>query len=217
MSRALQALGIQPFSLDGLRVTDRETRDVALMVLGGMLNKQLASAINAKGAAAIGLCGSDLQICTARKKVTLHDLGFVGEVDSVQQKWVELFWANGCVPVLASLAPDARGEIYNVNADEMASGIAAACNADFLVFLTDVAGVKDASGCVLSRLTLTEIDELKSSGAVAGGMLPKLESCRKALLQGVRNVRILPATKIEVLKDMQDMPQECGTELVAHA
>ncbi len=217
LSRTLKELGIEPKFVNGLRVTDAKTRDVAVMVLGGLLNKQLAAAIHAAGQAAVGVCGSDLGICTARKKAMEQDLGFVGEIASVDRKWVEFFWSNGAVLVMASLAQDAKGEFYNVNADEMASAIASACAADALIFLTDVPGVKDAAGQVLSRLGLREIEALHSEGTVSGGMVPKLDACKRALLAGVGSVRILEARKVAVLKNMFEAPLECGTELVAHA
>jgi acetylglutamate kinase len=109
------------------------------------------------------------------------------------------------------------GVFYNVNADEMASAIASACGVDALIFLTDVAGVKDATGHVLSRLNLKQIDALHASGAVSGGMLPKLDACKQALLAGVGSVRILKAANVDALTTMFESPLQCGTELVAHA
>ncbi len=217
LSRTLKELGIEPKFVNGLRVTDAKTRDVAVMVLGGLLNKQLAAAINAHGRSAAGMCGSDLRLCIGRKKVSEQDLGYVGEIVAVDRNWIDLFWDNGAVPVLASLAQGLDGDFYNVNADEMASMIASACAADALIFLTDVAGVKDASGQVLSRLDLQEIDRLHATGAVSGGMVPKLDACKQALLAGVGSVRILQATRVNALRNMFDAPLECGTELVAHA
>lgn len=217
LSRTLKQLGIEPKFVDGLRVTDAKTLDVALMVLAGVLNKKLASAIQSGGQSALGVCGSDLQICTARKKPTAQDLGFVGEIVDVNESRIETLWANGAVLVVASLAQGADGQFYNVNADEMASAIASACGVDALIFLTDVAGVKNASGQVMSRLDLAEIASLRASGAVSGGMLPKLDACERALQAGVGSVRILQAGRAESLKTMFDVPLEHGTELVAHA
>jgi acetylglutamate kinase len=217
LSRTLKELAIEPKFVDGLRVTDAKTLDVALMVLGGMLNKKLAAAIGAKGCETIGVCGSDLHLCTAQKKATAQDLGFVGEIVAVNEKWIETFWANGAVPVIASLAQGVDGEFYNVNADEMASAIASTCRVDALIFLTDVTGVKDATGNVLSRLNLQQIDALHASGAVSGGMLPKLDACKRALLAGVGCVRILKAANVDALAKIFEAPLECGTELVSHA
>lgn len=217
LSRTLKELGVEAKFVNGLRMTDARTRDVAVMVLCGLLNKQLAAAINAQGQPAIGVCGSDMQLCIARKKLLAEDLGFVGEIAKVNQRSIELFWAAGAVLVVASLAQGNDGEFYNVNADEMASAIAAACLADALVFLTDVPGVKGQNGEVLSRLGLKEIDALHASGAVSGGMLPKLDACKRALHAGVASVRILQAANVAVLRNMVEVPLECGTELVAHA
>ncbi|ABF43160.1 acetylglutamate kinase [Candidatus Koribacter versatilis Ellin345] len=215
LSRTLKELGIEPKFLNGLRVTDARTRDVALMVLGGLLNKQLAAAIGAVGQPAIGLCGSDLHLCVARKKPLAEDLGFVGEIASVNEEAIAHLWANNAVPVVASLAQGADGEFYNINADEMASALAAACIADTLIFLTDVPGVKDANGDVLNRLGLDRIESLIANGIVSGGMLPKLEACKRALQAGVGSVRILPATKAEALPSLFESPIAFGTELVA--
>lgn len=217
LSRTLKELGIEPQFVNGLRVTDAKTRDVAVMVLGGLLNKQLAAAIGGEGVAALGVCGSDLHLCVARKKPLAQDLGFVGEVADVNEAAIQQLWAQGAVPVVASLARGTDGEFYNVNADEMASGIASACVADALIFLTDVPGVKDANGEVLSRLGLQRIEAMIANGTVSGGMLPKLDACKRALMAGVGSVRILPATQAGLLTSMLEAPLECGTELVAHA
>jgi acetylglutamate kinase len=126
-------------------------------------------------------------------------------------------WKNGAIPVIASIARGDDGEFYNINADEMASAIASACVADSLIFLTDVPGVKNAEGEVVNRLGLNRIEAMIANGTVSGGMLPKLEACKRALLAGVGSVRILAAAKASLLPAMLDTPLECGTELVAHA
>jgi acetylglutamate kinase len=187
------------------------------MVLGGLLNKRLAAAVSVLGPATVGVCGSDLNLCTARKKPLAQDLGFVGEIAAVNDRWIELLWENGAIPVVASIARGGDGEFYNINADEMASAIASACVADTLIFLTDVAGVKNAEGEVVNRLGLNRIEAMIANGTVSGGMLPKLEACKRALLVGVGSVRILAAAKASLLPAMLGTPLECGTELVAHA
>ncbi|HEY3930426.1 MAG TPA: acetylglutamate kinase [Candidatus Koribacter sp.] len=217
LSRTLKQLGIESKFVDGLRVTDAKTRDAALMVLGGLLNKQLAAAIGARGQSAVGICGSDLQLCIARKKRLSQDLGFVGEIVHVNAGTIEALWQQRTIAVVASLAACEHGEFYNVNADEMASAIAAAVPADALIFLTDVAGVKNAQGEVFSRLGVKEIDELKADGTISGGMLPKLDACKRALLGGVGSVRIVQAAQVSELTKLFEAPLECGTELVAHA
>ena len=147
LTRTLKLLGKQSDFINGLRITDAETRDVALMVLAGMVNKKVVAAVVAAGLPAVGFCGGDGMTFRARKKQTQgYDLGFVGEICSVEPRWLEAIWNEGGIPVLSSLALGSDGEYYNVNADQMASACAVACHADTLIFLTDVPGVKDAEG-----------------------------------------------------------------------
>jgi acetylglutamate kinase len=211
LSRTLQQLGMKSEFVDGLRVTDAATRDVALMVLGGLVNKKLVASLHAAGVSALGLCGGDGTMFRARKKtVAGRDLGFVGEITAVDLRWVEAIWKQGGVPVLASVALGEDGEYYNINADEMASACAVACGAETLVFLTDVAGVKDASGGVIPKLRVDEVAGLVANSVVSGGMLPKLRASMHALEKGVGRVRILAASQADVLHLSQE---EIGTEL----
>ena len=190
--------------INGLRVTDAETRDVALMVLAGKVNKGLVAGLGALGVPAMGLSGGDGLIFRARKKRTAPDLGFVGEIVSSDPRWLEAIWQLGGVPVLSSMALGFDGEYYNVNADEMAAACAVACHADALVFLlTDVPGVKDATGEVLRMASsIDQIAAMAKSAVISGGMLPKLSACREALLNGVKRVRILPAEAAGSLPDL---------------
>src|SRR5215475_3002235 len=147
LTRTLKQLGKTSEFVDGLRVTDAETRDVALMVLGGIVNKKLVAAIQSAGMPAVGFCGGDGMSFRARKKFPNgRDLGLVGEICFAEPCWIEALWRQGGIPVLASLALGVDGEYYNVNADEMAASCAVACHANALIFLTDVPGVKDAGG-----------------------------------------------------------------------
>ncbi len=215
LTRALKLLDKKSEFINGLRVTDAETRDIALMVLAGMVNKSLVAALGAAGLPAVGLCGGDGMAFRARKKQTPgHDLGFVGEICSVEPRWMEAIWGEGGIPVLSSVALGADGEYYNINADEMAAACAAACHADTLFFLTDVAGVKDAAGAVIPRLSTKEAGVLVADAVVAGGMLPKLDACRHALQEGVGRVRILPAAHAEVLSQFHLAKVSCGTEVI---
>ncbi len=195
LTRMLERLGKKSEFVDGLRLTDAETRDAALMVLGGLVNKKLVATIQAAGMpSAIGFSGGDGMAFRARKKlVNGRDLGFVGEICFAEPCWIEALWQQGGVPVMASIALGADGEYYNVNADEMAASCAAACHADALIFLTDVPGVKDAEGIVMPWLSTKQAEELAASSIISGGMLPKLDACGRALKQGVARVRILPA------------------------
>jgi acetylglutamate kinase len=214
LSRTLKQLGCETSFVNGLRVTDQQTRDVAMMVLAGQLNKQLVAAIGGAGQPAIGICGGDLRICRAARK-RYPDLGYVGEICSVDAQWIERLWAAGIVPVVSSLALGHDGEYYNVNADAMASACAVACGADALVYLTDVPGVKDADGVVLRWLEVGSIEQMVAEATVSGGMLPKLEACTKALKKGVSRVRILPASEADVLSGFFTHPIASGTEVVA--
>jgi acetylglutamate kinase len=210
----LKALGKQSQFIDGLRVTDAETRDVALMVLAGKVNKQLVAGLGALGVPAMGLSGGDGLIFRARKKRTTPDLGYVGEIAASDPRWLEAIWNLNGVPVLSSMALGFDGEYYNVNADEMAAACAIACRADALVFLTDVPGVKDANGAVLRWLSIDQIAEMATSAVISGGMLPKLSACREALLNGVKRVRILPAEAAASLPDLCSSRVTHGTEVM---
>jgi len=215
LTRTLKLLGKQSEFVDGLRITDAETRDVALMVLAGIVNKSFVAAIVAAGNPAIGLCGGDGMSFRARKKHTEgYDLGFVGEICSVEPRWLEAIWGECGIPVLSSLALGTDGEYYNVNADQMAAAAAAACHADALIFLTDVAGVKNAEGSVIPWLKTKEMAALVAASVISGGMLPKLEACTQALKKGVGRVRILPAAQADILPQFYFTKLECGTEVI---
>ncbi len=214
LTRTLKALGKQSEFIDGLRVTDAETRDVALMVFAGKVNKSLVAALGAQGQPAVGLSGGDGLLFRARKKRTAPDLGYVGEIAASDPRWIESIWQLNGVPVLCSMALGFDGEFYNINADEMASACAVACHADALVFLTDVPGVKGADGEVLRWLSIDQIAEMARSAVISGGMLPKLAACREALLNGVKRVRILPAEAAGSLPDLCSSRVSHGTEVM---
>jgi len=215
LTRMLNQVGKSSEFIDGLRVTDAETRDFAVMVLAGHMNKKLVAALASVGQPAMGLCGGDGMAFRARKKTPNgHDLGYVGEISSADPRWVETIWQQGCVPVISSLALGCDGQYYNVNADQMASACAVACRANALIFLTDVPGVKDADGLVIRWLDLVRADELTQKSVINGGMLPKLEACRNALLRGVNRVRILPAAEVEALPEFYSTRIEFGTEVL---
>ena len=215
LTRMLNQVGKSSEFIDGLRVTDAETRDFAVMVLAGHMNKKLVAALASVGQPAMGLCGGDGMAFRARKKTPNgHDLGYVGEISSADPRWVETIWQQSCVPVISSLALGCDGQYYNVNADQMASACAVACRANALIFLTDVPGVKDADGLVIRWLDLVRADELTQKSVIQGGMLPKLEACRNALLRGVNRVRILPAAEVDALPEFFSTRIESGTEVL---
>src|SRR5207248_1643949 len=214
LTQTLKLLGKESDFVNGLRITDAETRDIALMVLAGIVNKSLVAAIVAAGRAAIGLCGGDGMAFRARKKQTPgYDLGYVGEICSVEPRWLEAIWGQGGIPVLSSVALGSDGEYYNVNADQMAAACAVACHADALIFLTDVPGVKNAAGVVMPWLNTTQISAMVESAEIAGGMLPKLEACGQALRKGVGRVRILPAAQADTLPQFYLTKLDGGTEV----
>ena len=214
LTRTLARLGKKSEFVNGLRVTDAETRDVALMVLAGCVNKKVVAAIQVAGMPAIGFCGGDGMSFRARRKhVGDRDLGFVGEICFVEPCWMKAIWQQGGIPVIASLALGSDGEYYNVNADEMAASCAAACHADALIFLTDVPGVQDAEGSVIPWLSVNEAADLAANSTISGGMLPKLQACRQALQQGVGRVRILPAAEDELLSQFYLTKLSYGTEV----
>jgi len=186
----LARLGIKSEFIGGLRVTDRETRDVALMILGGLLNKQLAAAVSAAGQPAVGVSAGDAGCFLARPLAQPAGLGFVGETTGVNLEFVESLWKNGVVPVAASLGLGPGNEIYNINADQMAAAAAEFLGADRLIYLTDVPGVLDGEN-VVDTLACDQISEMVSSNRVSGGMVLKLEACRRALEGGVSDVRIV--------------------------
>ncbi len=214
LTKTLAAMGKKSEFISGLRVTDAETRDAALMVLAGRVNKSLVAEINSHGQSAMGLAGGDGQVFRARKKKTVPDLGFVGEIAAADPKWLEAIWKMDAVPVISSIALGFDGEYYNINADEMAAACAIATKADALVFLTDVPGVKGADGQVMRWLSLKQIPELEKQAVISGGMLPKLNACRDALTHGVKRVRILPAEAAHLLPDLISTRVNDGTEVM---
>jgi acetylglutamate kinase len=192
----LKRLGIESKFVAGLRVTDRETRDVAVMVFAGLLNKQLAAAISAAGQPAVGISAADAQCFRAEPLV--HDdvegsLGYVGYLTAANTKLLNTFWHEGIVPVAACLGIGADGELYNINADHMAAACAEYLQADQLIYLTDVEGVLDGDK-ILSGVASDEIGNLVQKKTVSGGMVLKLEAAKRALEGGVSGVHIVGGT-----------------------
>lgn len=213
----LQERGIASHFVQGLRVTDAATRDAALMVLGGFLNKKLVVELQRFGGRALGVCG-DAGLVTARKSAPEAqggvDLGYVGDVESVDGELLSRLQGLGLVVVMASLAPGRDGQFYNINADVLAASCAAALRAERLIFLTDVDGVLDAAGRPLASLSRSQVDELIAQGTVAGGMLPKLRSCLMALQGGVGRVRIVPGyAEASLLAAVEPNLSSIGTEI----
>jgi len=189
----LDKLGIEPQFKDGLRVTDAPTMDVVEMVLVGRVNKELVSLINRAGGLAVGLCGKDGNLITARPEGR-EGIGFVGEVSSVDTKLVDSLVKSGYIPVVSSVSADETGQAYNINADTVAGEIAAALGAEKLILLTDTPGILEDyhdPSTLLAKLDIQQARELMASGVVAGGMIPKVNCCVRSLAQGVRAAHII--------------------------
>jgi acetylglutamate kinase len=197
----LERMGIESKFVSGLRVTDRETRDVAVMVFAGLLNKTLAAAISAEGQPAVGISAADAQCFRAEPLVhneVAGSLGFVGYLTGLNAPFITSLWREDVVPVAPCLGLGSDNELYNINADHMAAACAEFLNADQLIYLTDVAGVLDGER-VLSTINCGEIEQLVQSRVVSGGMVLKLEAAKRALEGGVREVRIVGGTSPEAL------------------
>jgi len=189
----LKRMGIESKFVAGLRVTDRETRDVAVMVFAGLLNKRLAAAISAEGQPAMGISAADAK-CFLAEPMVRNDqagsLGFVGYLTGLNVSFLESLWREGLLPVAACLGLGTDNELYNINADHMAAACAEYLSADQLIYLTDVAGVL-AGDKVLAAIACEEVERLVQSRVVSGGMVLKLEAAKRALEGGVRQVRIV--------------------------
>ena len=189
----LNKIGIEPQFKDGLRVTDAATMDVVEMVLVGRVNKEIVAKINQAGGKAVGLCGKDGNLITARQQGQ-DDIGFVGEVSSVNTEILGTLVESGYIPVVSSVAADETGQAYNINADTVAGEIAAALGAEKLILLTDTRGIlenyKDPS-TLIAKVDISEARSLISKGIVAGGMIPKVSCCVRSLAQGVRAAHII--------------------------
>ena len=189
INEKLAALGIESQFVNGKRVTDAATVEVVEMVLSGLVGKRIVQAINRQGGKAVGLSGKDanLMIC----KQTNPDLGFVGTPSEMDPSILRDLFEKGTIPVIAPLGAGREGETFNVNGDTAAGAIAAALKADRLLLLTDVEGVKNKEGQVLTELTSQSIRDMIADGTIAGGMIPKTETALLAIEGGVRGVVIL--------------------------
>jgi acetylglutamate kinase len=201
----LKRLGIESKFVSGLRVTDRETRDAAIMVFAGLLNKRLAAAISAAGQPAIGISAADAA-CFSASPLVHNDvegsLGFVGYLTGVKVQFVESLWREKLLPVAACLGLGPDGEQYNINADHMAAACAEFISADHLIYLTDVAGVLHSEK-VISAISCEQVESLVRARVVSGGMVLKLEAAKRALEGGVREVHIVGGDSAAAVLDPQ--------------
>lgn len=188
----LERLGVKSEFRDGRRVTDETTMQVVRMVLTGEVNPSIVSAISACGGRAVGLSGADDGMISVVQRDP--ELGFVGDVTGVRTAVLEQLLDDGCIPVIATIGVDASGQTFNINADSVAAAVAGALGAAKLLYLTDIEGlrrdVNDATS-LISKLTAAELTELLGDGTIAGGMIPKAESCLEAVHLGVPAVHIL--------------------------
>lgn len=203
----LDRLGVKSEFRDGRRVTDEATMQVVRMVLTGEVNPSLVSAITSRGGRAVGLSGADDGMISVVQRDPA--LGFVGDVTGVRTAVIEQLLDDGCIPVIATIGVDAEGRTYNINADSVAAAVAGALGAAKLLYLTDIEGlrrdVNDAAS-LISKLSATELRTLLGDGTIAGGMIPKAESCLEAVELGVPAVHILDGrvahvTMIELFTD----------------
>lgn len=219
LTATLAKLGIPTRFHDGLRVTDRATRDVALMVLAGIVNKQWVAELETQGQRALGISAGDAGLVVARKlratrNGASHDLGFVGRPQKVSTKVLEVAFRAGMVPVVASLALGPGGEYYNINADDLAAALATGLEADRLLYLTESGGVWDADKKILPVVKLAEIAGLIRREVVRDGMIPKLRSCARTLRRHVGEIDILsPAVPNGLLQTVSSRAA-VGTRIV---
>ena len=189
INEMLKKLDIQSEFVNGKRVTDEATMEVVEMVLSGRVNKRIVQAINAQGGKAVGLSGKDAGLITCVP--TDPALGLVGTPDKVDPSILHTLFQDDAIPVIAPLGAGHNGETFNINGDTAAGAVASALMADRLLLLTDVDGVRDGEGRVLTELTSSQIKALTDQGVIAGGMIPKTETALDALASGVRGVVIL--------------------------
>jgi len=217
IGRTLERMGLDSNFVDGLRVTDRETMDVVEMVLAGRVNKDIVNQINSAGANAIGLSGKDGRMLLSKphpsgEKVD-EDIGQVGVINRVRSKPMKLLQDEGYVPVIAPIGVDEDGTTYNMNADEVSGAIASSLNARKLIYLTDVEGIlKDDR--LQSTIAVSELEDLIDRGVIEGGMIPKVQSARKAVLSGVNKVHIIDGTHDHSLLLELLTEEGIGTQIV---
>lgn len=189
----LDKLGIEPQFKDGLRVTDADTMDIVEMVLVGRVNKELVSLINQAGGSAVGLCGKDGNLVTARP-IGTEGIGFVGEITSINEDLIKSLVKSGYVPIISSVAADGSGQAYNINADTVAGEIAASLQAEKLILLTDTPGILEDyhnPATLFTKLDIQKARDLIDRKIVSGGMIPKVNCCVRSLAQGVKAAHIL--------------------------
>lgn len=224
ISATMKRMGKEPAFIQGQRVTDEETMEIVEMVLGGLINKEIAALINSHGGKAVGLSGKDAGLIKARKKIIkklnesgreeIIDLGLVGEVECVDPEILHSLQKDGFIPVISPIGGGRMGEAFNINADYVASAMATALGAEKLILLTDVPGIKDKDGNVISSLPQGDLPRLMEDGTITGGMLPKVQACKQALDGGVRKTHIIDGRVPHCLLLEIFTKEGIGTEIV---
>jgi len=213
----LSRLNIESHFVDGMRVTDSQTMDVVEMVLGGKVNKEIVALINSNGGKAIGLTGKDANFIQAKQlkvdcaspevqRPEIIDIGHVGEVTRVDASVINMLTQSDMIPVIAPIGVGENGESYNINADLVAGKVAEELNAEKLILLTNIAGLQDKSGNVLTGLSTEQVDALIADGTIYGGMLPKIGCALDAVKNGVKSAHIIDgrvshSTLLEIFTD----------------
>jgi len=221
----LERMGMQTRFVKGMRLTDEPTMDVVEMVLGGKVNKGIVAQINQQGGKAVGLSGKDGELIRARKLHIVHredddkppeiiDPGLVGEVTHVNPSIINTLTQQDFIPIIAPIGTGDSGETYNINADLVASSIAMALSAGRLIFLTDVDGVLDSSGSLISSISARDINRMVKETTISGGMIPKIECALEALKNGVEKVHIINGTKRHALLLELFTDKGIGTEVI---
>lgn len=220
----LKKLGVQSTFVDGQRVTDEQTLDVAEMVLAGKINSEIVLSLNEAGVRAVGISGKDMGLITARKlyhrsspAATPADIGFVGEVESIDPEIIRILEKNEIVPVISPLGVDVAGQTYNINADTAAASIAGALSADKFILLTDVRGVlrdRQDESSLINSMQQGEVESLIQQGVIEGGMIPKVRACLSALDSGARKTHILDGRQPHSLLLELFTDKGIGTQIV---
>jgi acetylglutamate kinase len=225
INQVMEKMGIRPQFVRGMRLTDQTTMDVVEMVLGGKVNKSIVAQINSQGGRAVGLSGKDGGLILAKKHYIVHqeneseppeilDPGLVGEVTHINPEIIHTLYAEGFIPIIAPVGSGDSGETFNINADLVAGKIAASINAGRLILLTDVDGVVDADGKLISSIDSKTIQDMIRNKMISGGMIPKIEYALDALHNGVKKVQIINGKKRHALLLELFTDKGIGTEVV---
>lgn len=224
ISETMKKMGKEPTFVQGQRVTDRETMEIVEMVLGGLINKEIVALINSHGGKAVGLSGKDGGLIKAKKKLLRRsvrsgeeeaiDIGLVGEVETVDPSILNSLEKDGFIPVISPIGAGSGGETFNINADYVASSLASALSAEKLILLTDVQGISDKKGTVMTTLRRKDVKKLMDEGTVSGGMIPKVQACTQALDSGVKKTHIVDGRVAHCLLLEIFTREGIGTEIV---